>query len=155
MMKNTASQSEQFLSKKYLYGCKTMLSSQTPIDHLCFHIKPASEVCFINTTNQVGTLFSSLHATPDCFTDPLGIVNIWSHLLGVILFIIIGILSWFVFLAPLRPVLGAGDIAVFYVFILGAMVCLGMSSSFHCFLSHSEKVREKGGSLHFWKSVRS
>ncbi|KAJ2955597.1 hypothetical protein NQZ79_g8409 [Umbelopsis isabellina] len=55
--------------------------------------------------------------------------------------------------APLRPVLGAGDIAVFYVFILGAMVCLAMSSSFHCFLSHSEKVSKKGATLLFGKSV--
>jgi adiponectin receptor len=67
-------------------------------------------------------------------------VNIWSHLLGLILFVVIGIFSWFVFLAPLQPNLGPGDIAVFYVFILGAMVCLGMSSSFHCFIAHSEKV---------------
>lgn len=68
-------------------------------------------------------------------------VNIWSHFLGLILFVVIGLFSWFVFLAPLRPILGPGDIAVFYVFILGAMVCLGMSSSFHCFIAHSEKVR--------------
>lgn len=72
-------------------------------------------------------------------------VNIWSHFLGLILFVVIGLFSWFVFLAPLRPILGPGDIAVFYVFILGAMVCLGMSSSFHCFIAHSEKVRIKSG----------
>lgn len=98
--------------------------------------------------------FLNINSHIPCYAPLLiysSIVNIWSHLLGVILFLVIGILSWFVFLAPLRPVLGAGDIAVFYVFILGAMVCLAMSTSFHCFLSHSEKVSKKGVNHPFWE----
>ncbi|CAO3678858.1 unnamed protein product [Umbelopsis ramanniana] len=85
-------------------------------------------------------LFSYKHCLKSLFYQHNESVNIWSHLLGVILFIIIGIFSWFVFLAPLRPVLGSADIAVFYIFILGAMVCMSMSSSFHCFIAHSETV---------------
>ncbi|KAI9490337.1 hemolysin-III related-domain-containing protein [Zychaea mexicana] len=65
-------------------------------------------------------------------------VNIWSHLLGFILFL--GLAIHFVWQQPFADSLTAADYIYFFCFIAGAMVCLGFSSSFHCFSCHSEPV---------------
>ncbi|KAI8601007.1 hemolysin-III related-domain-containing protein [Dissophora ornata] len=66
-------------------------------------------------------------------------VNIWSHLLGAIAFIIIAPISYFRFLDELDTIRWT-DIAVLYAFLAGAIICLSMSASFHTFCCHSEKV---------------
>lgn len=66
------------------------------------------------------------------------IVNIWSHLLTFLVFVGLGVK--FLFHTPFESSLTTFDITYFYIFIAGALLCLGFSSSFHCFASHSEKV---------------
>ncbi|GAN11053.1 hemolysin III family channel protein [Mucor ambiguus] len=65
-------------------------------------------------------------------------VNIWSHLLTFILFVGFGI--HFLWTQPFQETLTAFDITYFFLFIVGALLCLGFSASFHCFSCHSEKV---------------
>lgn len=69
------------------------------------------------------------------------IVNIWSHLLGFLLFIGLGI--HFLWTQPFADSLTTYDYLYFFCFIAGAMTCLGFSSSFHCFQNHSEPVAAK------------
>ncbi|KAF9427349.1 hypothetical protein BGZ94_005068 [Podila epigama] len=66
-------------------------------------------------------------------------VNIWSHLLGAITFIILIPIAYFQVVGVLDTVQWT-DIAVFYAFIAGAIICLSMSASFHTFTCHSEAV---------------
>ncbi|KAM7159164.1 LOW QUALITY PROTEIN: adiponectin receptor protein 1-like [Molossus nigricans] len=63
--------------------------------------------------------------------------NIWTHLLGFVLFLFLGILTTLrpnmYFMAPLEKV-------VFGMFFLGAVLCLSFSWLFHTVYCHSEKV---------------
>ncbi|XP_041083165.1 adiponectin receptor protein 1-like isoform X1 [Polyodon spathula] len=65
-------------------------------------------------------------------------VNIWTHLVGLILFLALGILTMFrpnmYFMAPLQ------EKVVFGMFFLGAVLCLSFSWLFHTVYCHSEKV---------------
>ncbi|RUO95586.1 hemolysin-III related-domain-containing protein, partial [Jimgerdemannia flammicorona] len=65
-------------------------------------------------------------------------VNIWSHLLGAIGFIILLFVTYYVVFQPLSETLRWTDIAVFYAFLAGAITCLGLSASFHTYMCHSE-----------------
>ena len=67
------------------------------------------------------------------------VVNIWSHLLGAIAFIIIAPISYFKYVEELDSIRWT-DLAVLYAFLAGAIFCLSMSASFHTFCCHSEKV---------------
>ncbi|GAA6090017.1 adiponectin receptor protein 1b [Tachysurus ichikawai] len=64
--------------------------------------------------------------------------NIWTHLLGLILFICLGTLTMLrpnvSFMAPLQ------EKVVFGMFFLGAVLCLCFSWLFHTVYCHSEKV---------------
>uniref|UniRef100_A0A8C3A207 Adiponectin receptor 1a n=2 Tax=Cyclopterus lumpus TaxID=8103 RepID=A0A8C3A207_CYCLU len=64
--------------------------------------------------------------------------NIWTHLLGLILFICLGTLTLLrpnmYFMAPLQ------EKVVFGMFFLGAVLCLSFSWLFHTVYCHSEKV---------------
>ncbi|KFH67900.1 hypothetical protein MVEG_06631 [Podila verticillata NRRL 6337] len=66
-------------------------------------------------------------------------VNIWSHLLGAIAFVIISPIAYFRVIGVLDTIQWT-DIGVFYAFIVGAIICLSMSASFHTFCCHSEEV---------------
>ncbi|KAF9328808.1 hypothetical protein BG006_008083 [Podila minutissima] len=66
-------------------------------------------------------------------------VNIWSHLLGALAFVIISPIAYFRVIGVLDTVQWT-DIGVFYAFIAGAIICLSMSASFHTFCCHSEDV---------------
>lgn len=65
-------------------------------------------------------------------------VNIYSHLLAYILFVYFGI--HFLWTQPFQATLTVFDYTYFFLFIAGALMCLGFSASFHCFACHSEKV---------------
>ncbi|KAI8098614.1 putative hemolysin-III channel protein Izh2 [Halteromyces radiatus] len=65
-------------------------------------------------------------------------VNIWSHLLGFLLFVGLGI--HFLWTQPFPDRLTWFDYIYFFIFIVGALTCLGFSSLFHCFSCHSEPV---------------
>ncbi|KAI3369460.1 hypothetical protein L3Q82_007674 [Scortum barcoo] len=64
--------------------------------------------------------------------------NIWTHLLGLILFLCLGTLTMLrpnmYFMAPLQ------EKVVFGMFFLGAVLCLSFSWLFHTVYCHSEKV---------------
>ncbi|KAG0340939.1 hypothetical protein BG004_006220 [Podila humilis] len=66
-------------------------------------------------------------------------VNIWSHLLGAIAFVVVTPIAYFKVIGVLDTIRWT-DIAVFYAFIAGAIICLSMSASFHTFCCHSEDV---------------
>lgn len=65
-------------------------------------------------------------------------VNIWSHLFGAILFAGLSLATHFYLMD--HPTLKQSDYIAFYCFMAGAMICLGLSSSFHTMCCHSEKV---------------
>lgn len=52
----------------------------------------------------------------------------------------IGIGFRFLWSNPLADSLTSFDYTYFFVFVAGALTCLGFSASFHCFSCHSEKV---------------
>ncbi|XP_053562885.1 adiponectin receptor protein 1 isoform X2 [Bombina bombina] len=64
--------------------------------------------------------------------------NIWTHLLGFVLFLFLGVLTMLrpnmYFMAPLQ------EKVVFGMFFLGAVLCLSFSWLFHTVYCHSEKV---------------
>ncbi|CDH57983.1 hemolysin-iii channel protein [Lichtheimia corymbifera JMRC:FSU:9682] len=66
-------------------------------------------------------------------------VNIWSHLLGLVLFIVLS-LHFFLYPHSFADSLTTFDYVYFCSFMAGAMLCLGFSSGYHCFCSHSELV---------------
>ncbi|KAG9333769.1 hypothetical protein JZ751_010212 [Albula glossodonta] len=69
--------------------------------------------------------------------------NIWTHLLGLILFLFLGTLTMLrpnvYFMAPLQ------EKVVFGMFFLGAVLCLSFSWLFHTVYCHSEKVLDYSG----------
>ncbi|KAF9431297.1 hypothetical protein BGZ94_000004 [Podila epigama] len=66
-------------------------------------------------------------------------VNIYSHLLGALVCIAASPFVYFNVLGVVDTIHWT-DIVVFYIFIAGAVTCLSMSASFHCFSCHSEPV---------------
>ncbi|RHZ84410.1 hypothetical protein Glove_82g51 [Diversispora epigaea] len=66
-------------------------------------------------------------------------INIWSHLVGAAAFLFLAFTTHF-YVFSKHSTLGWLDFLVFYVFLLGAMICLGFSSTFHTLCCHSEKV---------------
>ncbi|PKY38826.1 putative hemolysin-III channel protein Izh2 [Rhizophagus irregularis] len=66
-------------------------------------------------------------------------VNIWSHLIGTVAFFFLGFTTYYYVLAH-QPNAKTWDFFVFYIFLLGAMICLAFSSTFHTLCCHSEKV---------------
>jgi adiponectin receptor len=67
------------------------------------------------------------------------VVNIYSHLLGAVLFAILAIYVY----ARIRnhhAAIQVGDIIGFATFFFGVILCFFLSASFHIMLNHSEKV---------------
>ncbi|KAK9474635.1 hemolysin-III related-domain-containing protein [Dipodascopsis tothii] len=75
-------------------------------------------------------------------------VNIYSHLVGSVVFLValVGMLN---LLLPRYATTSGADFAVFVVFFLGAVACLGMSSTYHCLNCHSEQVAKFGNQLDY------
>ncbi|KAF9963328.1 hypothetical protein BGZ65_004366 [Modicella reniformis] len=66
-------------------------------------------------------------------------VNIWSHLIGAVAFVIIAPVAYFKILGVMSAIQWT-DVTVLYAFLAGAISCLTMSASFHTFCCHSERV---------------
>lgn len=75
-------------------------------------------------------------------------VNIWSHLLGAILFLLSGIFLRSVVL-PRYPIASQADLVAFACFFGGAVACLGMSATYHAISNHSEEVARWGNKLDY------
>ncbi|PQE10781.1 hemolysin-III family protein [Rutstroemia sp. NJR-2017a BBW] len=68
-------------------------------------------------------------------------VNVWSHLIPCIIFIILeGVISYY--LDRRYPKLILKDHVIFAFFLLCGSICLGVSALFHSLTCHSEKVRD-------------
>ena len=75
-------------------------------------------------------------------------VNIYSHLLGAVVFTIAGSLLY----AVIKPRYGTAtpeDVWAFSCFFLGAALCLGMSATYHAISNHSQTVAGMGNKLDY------
>ncbi|KAH7131520.1 mPR-like GPCR protein [Dactylonectria estremocensis] len=75
-------------------------------------------------------------------------VNIWSHLLGAVVFLGSAAYVYHV-VRPRYETATAADVFVFACFFGGAVLCLGMSATFHCLSNHSEMVYKWGNKLDY------
>ncbi len=75
-------------------------------------------------------------------------VNIYSHLLGAILFAVGSIVVWII-LERRYETASRQDVYVFGCFFLGAVVCLGMSATYHATCNHSHEVATFGNKLDY------
>lgn len=79
-------------------------------------------------------------------------VNIWTHLLGSLLFTCLGLAALALFdalLAPRYAGAARADLVAFACFFAGAFLCLGMSATFHALCNHSPDVAKWGNKLDY------
>lgn len=90
-------------------------------------------------------------------------VNIWTHLLGAVVFVALGATAALVTLAVLAPprwyhfynnnnnvtTATATDVLVLACFFTGAFLCLGMSATYHALCNHSPAVAKWGNKLDY------
>ena len=75
-------------------------------------------------------------------------VNIYSHLIGAVLFMILGTLLYTV-IKPRYNSATSSDILAFGFFFAGAALCLGMSATYHAISNHSPRVARFGNKLDY------
>ncbi|KAK0386998.1 hypothetical protein NLU13_5312 [Sarocladium strictum] len=75
-------------------------------------------------------------------------VNIWSHLLGALISVA-GAVYLYCVIKPRYDSATEQDVAVFACFFAGAVICLGMSATYHALLDHSEEVAKWGNKLDY------
>ncbi|KAK1585639.1 hemolysin III family channel protein [Colletotrichum navitas] len=75
-------------------------------------------------------------------------VNIWSHLLGAVAFLVAGAVLHGV-VAPRYGAAAPTDVLVFACFFAGAVACLGMSATYHAISNHSPEVAKWGNKLDY------
>ncbi|KAI9831585.1 MAG: hypothetical protein M1819_004817 [Sarea resinae] len=75
-------------------------------------------------------------------------VNIYSHLLGAIVFSIISVFLYNI-LEPRYATSSRADVIAFGCFFLGVAVCLGMSATYHAISNHSPEVSRFGNKLDY------
>ncbi|EFY91687.1 hypothetical protein J3458_004915 [Metarhizium acridum] len=75
-------------------------------------------------------------------------VNIWTHLLGALAAAVSSVYVYCV-LHPRYEAATSSDVLVFSCFFGGAILCLGMSATFHALVDHSEAVAKWGNKLDY------
>ncbi|KOS21828.1 ADIPOR-like receptor [Escovopsis weberi] len=75
-------------------------------------------------------------------------VNIWSHLAGALVAVALGAYLYHV-IQPRYESATASDVLVFAAFLGSAVVCLGMSATFHALMDHSPEVAAWGNKLDY------
>ncbi|KAK1759180.1 hemolysin-III related-domain-containing protein [Echria macrotheca] len=75
-------------------------------------------------------------------------VNIWTHLLGALVFSSAGLFLYFS-VAPRYASASDSDVLVFACFFAGAFLCLGMSAAYHTLCNHSPEVARWGNKLDY------
>lgn len=75
-------------------------------------------------------------------------VNIWTHLLGAVVFFC-SALYIYLTIHPRYASASGSDVLVFVCFFGGATLCLGMSATFHTTSNHSENVARWGNKLDY------
>lgn len=75
-------------------------------------------------------------------------VNIYTHLLGAVFFLVT---SYFLHtvIHPRYDTASSSDILVFGCFFTGAAICLGMSATYHTLCNHSPEVAKWGNKLDY------
>ncbi|KAL7908515.1 mPR-like GPCR protein [Trichoderma velutinum] len=91
---------------------------------------------------------SYLHSFRSLFNLHNESVNIWSHLVGAIVTVASSLYLYYV-IRPRYDSATRSDVLVFACFISGAVLCLGMSATFHAVLNHSQKVARWGNKLDY------
>ncbi|KAK6213731.1 hemolysin iii family channel protein [Colletotrichum tabaci] len=75
-------------------------------------------------------------------------VNIWSHLVGAVAFLLAGLVLYTT-VAPRYASAAPADVLVFACFFAGAISCLGMSATYHAVCNHSPEVAKWGNKLDY------
>lgn len=75
-------------------------------------------------------------------------VNIYSHLIGALLALVSGSVIFFQLQARYETAT-VEDVFVFGCFFLGAIICLGMSATYHTISNHSHEVAQFGNKLDY------
>lgn len=75
-------------------------------------------------------------------------VNIWSHLLGGAGAVAASVYAYTI-VRPRYESANSADVLAIGSFFTGAVLCLGMSATFHALLSHSENVARWGNKLDY------
>lgn len=91
---------------------------------------------------------SYLHSLRSLFNLHNESVNVWSHLLGAIAAVASSFYLYYV-IRPRYDFTTPSDVLVFAFFIGGAVLCLGMSATFHAVLNHSQQVARWGNKLDY------
>jgi adiponectin receptor len=79
-------------------------------------------------------------------------VNIWTHLIGALM-AVIAASTLFVTIRPRFLAASTEDTIVFSCFFLGAVICLGMSATYHTIANHSPSVAKFGNRLDYFGIV--
>lgn len=82
-------------------------------------------------------------------TLPARAVNIFSHVLGAILFVVLPIAIFNSEIPPRYQVATPADKLVCAIYFAGVAICFVLSASFHTFMSHSAKAFSFGMKLDF------
>jgi len=82
---------------------------------------------------QLNSFFKCLTSMFEVHTET---INIWSHLLGAVYFVILT----FYFMTRSEDVINLETKFTFTFLLFGAITCLSCSSSFHCFSCHSPEI---------------
>lgn len=119
---------------------KHRLAEKSHRSLLHFHQLPAwmRDNEFIHSSYRP-EVFSYLHCFDSLFYMHNETVNIYSHLIGAVLFAVVA-LSSLAFGMEHVDTMRWEDIFVLAMFLLGAVLCLGLSALFHTFSCHSEQV---------------
>ena len=75
-------------------------------------------------------------------------VNIYSHLLGAIIFSVAGVVIYTAF-RPRYESAASSDVLAFGCFFAGAAICMGMSATYHAISNHSHNVSRLGNKLDY------
>lgn len=102
--------------------------------YILAHYRPVSN-------SYLGSIFSLFYLHNES-------VNIYTHLLGSFIFAFVGLAFQHSYFVRYTTV-SAADWLVCSCFFLGVTACLGMSATFHCISSHSERVCRFGNALDY------
>ena len=75
-------------------------------------------------------------------------VNIYSHLLGAIIFSVAGVVIYTA-ITPRYESAASSDVLAFGCFFAGAAICMGMSATYHAISNHSHNVARLGNKLDY------
>ena len=80
-------------------------------------------------------LYSIATCIKSCFMLHTETGNIWSHVLGFLLFVVLAVQLYFFSGHPLK----LQDKVLFGIYFISVWSCLGFSSTYHCFSCHSKE----------------